>query len=233
MTEPLHSVRFPGEDNSYREARNKLLQAEMALRKNLEDVAALRRQLPLGGPVPEDYVFEEGSQDLNDATTSRKVRMSELFAPGKDTLAIYSYMFGPKMREPCVSCTSILDGLNGTARHATERINLVAVAKSPLERIRGVARDRGWNNLRLLSSNSNTYNRDYQGESLQEEQRPSLNIFVRRDGKIHHFYNTELLFAPEEPGQDGRHVDLIWPLWNLFDFTPEGRGKDWYPKLKY
>jgi predicted dithiol-disulfide oxidoreductase (DUF899 family) len=90
-------------------------------------------------------VFEEGSSDLNDATTSRKVRMSESFAPGKDTLAIYSYMFGPKMNEPCVSCTSILDGLNGTTRHATERINLVAVAKSPLERIRAVARDRGWN----------------------------------------------------------------------------------------
>ncbi len=100
MAESLHSVRFPGENNSYREARNKLLEAEMALRKHLEDVAALRRKLPLGGPVPEDYVFEEGSPDLNDTKTVRKVRMSELFARGKDTLAIYSYMFGPKMKEP-------------------------------------------------------------------------------------------------------------------------------------
>lgn len=233
MAESLHSTRFPGENDSYREARNKLLEAEMALRKNLEDVAALRRNLPLGGAVPEDYVFEEGSSDLNDTQTVRKVRMSELFAPGKDTLAIYSYMYGPKMKEPCVSCTSILDGLNGTAKHVTQRMNFAVVAKSPLERIRAVARERGWNNLRLLSSNGNTYNRDYQGESPTEDQRPSLNIFVRRDGKIYHFYNTELLFAPREPGQDGRHVDLIWPLWNLFDFTPEGRGEDWYPKLKY
>lgn len=96
-----------------------------------------------------------------------------------------------------------------------------------------MARERGWNHLRLLSSDGNTYNCDYQGEDEKGDQRPSLNIFTRRDGKIYHFYNTELLFAPHEPGMDGRHVDMIWPLWNLFDFTPEGRGTNWYPKLKY
>ena len=64
-------------------------------------------------------------------------------------------------------------------------------------------------------------------------QMPSLNVFVRRGGAIHHFYHTELLFAPTEPGQDARHVDLIWPLWNVFDFTPDGRGTDCYPKLAY
>jgi predicted dithiol-disulfide oxidoreductase (DUF899 family) len=233
MTEALHTVRFPGEDVSYREARNKLLEAEIALRKNLEDVAELRRKLPLGGAVPEDYVFEEGSPDLADTQTVRKVRISELFAPGKDTLALYSYMFGPKMKELCVSCTSILDGLNGTSPHASQRINFAVAAKSPLARIRSVAREREWNNLRLLSSDGNTYNRDYHGENLKEDQLPMLNVFTRRNGKIHHFYGTELLFAPSTPGQDGRHVDLIWPLWNLFDFTPEGRGTNWYPKLRY
>ena len=30
-----------------------------------------------------------------------------------------------------------------------------------------------------------------------------------------------------------RHGDTIDPLWNLFDFTPEGRGTDWYPDLSY
>jgi len=56
---------------------------------------------------------------------------------------------------------------------------------------------------------------------------------VKRDGAIHHFYNTEFLYASSEPGQDSRHVDSIWPLWNLFDETPEGRGQDWNPKLAY
>jgi predicted dithiol-disulfide oxidoreductase (DUF899 family) len=53
------------------------------------------------------------------------------------------------------------------------------------------------------------------------------------NGRIHHFYNTELLFVRPERGQNSRHIDTIWPLWNLLDFTPEGRGTTWYPKLSY
>jgi predicted dithiol-disulfide oxidoreductase (DUF899 family) len=233
MSPSLHSQRFPGESSSYRDARNQLLEAEVALRKNVEEVAALRRKLPLGGEVPEDYVFEEAAADIGDAKAARKTRLSELFSPGKDTLVLYSYMFGPNMQAPCVSCTSILDGLNGSAPHIRQRVNFAVVAKSPLARIRETARGRGWNNLRLLSSAGNTYNRDYHGENAKGDQLPSLNVFVRRDGKIHHFYHTELLFAPQEPGMDGRHVDQIWPIWNMFDFTPEGRGTDWYPRLSY
>jgi predicted dithiol-disulfide oxidoreductase (DUF899 family) len=233
MSQSFHSIQFPGENETYRKARNELLEAEMNLRRSIESVAALRRKLPLGGALKEDYVFEEGPLGLSQSQELRRTRLSELFQPGKDTLAIYSYMFGPKMQAPCVSCTSILDGLNGASPHVTQRINFVAVAKSPITRIRTVASERGWNHLRLLSSSGNTYNLDYHGEDAKGDQLPSLNVFVRRDGKIHHSYHTELLFAPSEPGQDGRHVDMIWPLWNLFDFTPEGRGKDWYPKLKY
>ncbi len=233
MASSLHSQRFPGESAAYRDARNQLLDAEMALRRNIEEVAALRRKLPLGGELPQDYIFDEGATDLNDTKTARKTRLSELFSPGKDTLMIYSYMFGPNMEEPCVSCTSILDGLNGSAPHIRQRVSFVVVAKSPLARIRELARGRGWSNLRLLSSAGNTYNLDYHGENEKGNQLPSLNVFARRDGKIHHFYHTELLFAPQEPGMDGRHVDMVWPIWNMFDFTPEGRGTDWYPRLSY
>jgi predicted dithiol-disulfide oxidoreductase (DUF899 family) len=233
MSESLHTHRFPGESETYRKARNELLEAEIDLRRKIESVAALRRKLPLGGALKENYIFEEGPAGLGESQEVRRTRLAELFGPGKDTLAIYSYMFGPKMQAPCVSCTSILDALNGASPHVTQRINFVAVARSPIARIRTVARERGWNHLRLLSSAGNTYNLDYHGENTKGDQLPSLNIFVRGDGKIHHTYHTELLFAPSEPGQDGRHVDMIWPLWNLFDFTPEGRGKDWYPKLKY
>ncbi len=161
------------------------------------------------------------------------MKLSELFASGKDSLLLYSYMFGPVMRQPCPFCTSILDGLNGTAPHALQRVNLAVVARSPLERIRAVARERGWRNLRLLSSAGNRYNTDYHAETPTGDQLPALNVFVRRPDGIYHFYNTELLYAPSAPGQDGRHVDLIWPLWNLFDLTPEGRGTTWGPSLAY
>ena len=217
-------VQFPNESEEYRAARNALLESEKELRRNIESVAAQRRQLPPGGEVPEDYAFDDANG---------KVRMSELFAPEKDTLVLYNYMYGPSMPEPCVSCTSILDALDGESPHIVQRVNFAVVAKSPFERINAVARDRGWRNLRLLSSASNTYNRDYRGEHVTGAQMPMLNVFTRSDGRIRHRYGTELLFAPSEPGQDGRHVDMIWPLWNMFDFTPDGRGTDWYPRLRY
>ncbi len=219
----MHSVRFPGESAEYRAARDELLRAELALSKQVEQVAAHRRRLPLGGVVPEDYVFEQAD--------AKPVRLSELFEGPKDTLIIYSFMYGPKMARPCPMCTSILDGLDGQSPHVRQRANLVVAAQSPIARIHEFARERGWRNLRLVSSAGNTYNRDYHAED-GDSQLPALNVFRRVAGRVHHFYSAEMLYAPE-PSKDTRHVDLIWPLWNLLDLTPEGRGSDWYPKLSY
>ena len=217
-------MHFPNESNEYRAARNELLEMEKDLRRDVERVAAKRRQLPLGGEPPEDYAFDGADGP---------VRLSELFDDGKDSLIVYNYMFGPKMKGPCPLCTSILDGLEGEAPHVMQRVNLVVVAKSPIERILGFTRPRGWRNLRLLSSANNSYNRDYGGEDENGEQSPMCNVFVRRDGKVRHFYGTDLFYERSESGQDPRHVDLLWPLWNLFDLTPEGRAKGWYPSLSY
>ena len=101
----------------------------------------------------------------------------------------------------------------------TDKTNLAVVARSPIARIADFA--------------NNTYHRDYGGETPEGDQMPMLNVFTKRNGRIHHFWGSELLYAPSEKGQDGRHIDMIWPLWNVFDTTPEGRGKDWYPKLGY
>ena len=170
------------------------------------------------------------------------MRLSELFEPGKDTLVIYSFMFprwsgdtrpGPAGGEtarlplaetPCPSCTSILDSLDGAAPHLAQRLNLAVVAKSDPERIRTFARERGWRHLRLLSSRNNTYNRDYHAETPEGEQAPILNVFVRDGERIRHSWATELMFAPRDEGEDPRHVDSIWPIWNVLDMTPHGRG---------
>jgi predicted dithiol-disulfide oxidoreductase (DUF899 family) len=229
----LHAVRFPGESATYRTARNKLLEHEIELRQQIEAVAAERRTLPPGGPLLEDYVFDELVREDEHSALRREVRFSELFAKGKDTLAVYSYMFGPQMAAPCPMCTSMLDSLDGSAPHIAQRINLVVVAKSPINRILEAARGRGWRHLRVLSSAENTYNRDYHGENAKGAQLPTLNVFVRRAGRIFHTYCSEALFAPAARGQDGRHVDSIWPLWNVLDLTPDGRGATWYPKLAY
>jgi len=217
------SVTFPNESKQYRAARKKLLAAELALRKQVEKLAAMRRKLPAGGQVPQDYVF----------TSERgPVRLSELFERGT-TLVAYSFMYGPNMKHACPMCTSFLDGLNGNAQHIMQRTDLVVIAKSPIERIVEYARGRGWNNLRLLSSAGTTYNRDYHGENEKGAQLPMMNVFVKKNGELRHFYGSEVLYAPEEKGQNARHNDLMWPLWNVLDLTPEGRGRDWYPKLSY
>ncbi|HKY61682.1 MAG TPA: DUF899 family protein [Gemmatimonadota bacterium] len=226
----MHDNRFPNENPTYRQARNRLLEAEIELRRNVERVAAQRRDLLAGGEVPEDYAFMEGSVETGE---TREVRLSELFSPNRDTLILYSFMYGPSMERPCASCTSILDALDGTAPHVRERVDFAVVARSPIERILAFARDRGWRNHRLLSSAWNAYNIDYYGESRDGDQWPSLNVFVRREDRIHHFWHSELLFTRKDAGQGPRHVDMIWPLWNLFDLTPGGRGANWEPRLEY
>lgn len=225
MAAPLHPVRFPGESPEYRAARDTLLRAEVALRERLADVAALRRQLPQGGPLKADYRFESAD------TAGTSVRLSELFAPGKSSLIVYSFMFGPDADAPCPMCTSFLDGADAAVPHITQRLNFAVVAKSPAERLRNWKERRGWKNLRLLSSTHNTYNADYFAETPDGRQIPACNVFVSTDDGIRHFYATELLYV----SLDGhpRHVDLLWPIWSFFDLTPEGRGTDWNPKLAY
>jgi predicted dithiol-disulfide oxidoreductase (DUF899 family) len=226
----MHDVRFPGESKVYRAAREELLQAEIDLRRQSEAVAAKRRELPLGGEVPTDYVFIAGR--VADDSSS-PVRLSELFAEEKDTLVLYSFMYGPTMEAACPSCTSIIDALDGQVRHLTQRINFAVIAKSPIERFRAHALTRGWRDVPLLSSADNSFNVDYHAERPDGAQRPLAHVFVRRDGAIHHTFTTELAFVESEPGQNPRHVDSFWPLWNVFDLTPEGRGTEWQPRLDY
>jgi predicted dithiol-disulfide oxidoreductase (DUF899 family) len=239
------AIEFPGEPGDYRLARNQLLAAEIELRRMIERVAAQRRALPPGGAVPQDYVFEE-------ADGRGEVRFSRLLEPDQDTLVIYSFMFPrwsgdtrpgpaegdtallPLAETPCPSCTSILDSLDGAAPHLGRRLGLVVAAKSDPARIRTFARERGWRRLRLLSSRNNDYNRDYHAETPEGEQQPVLNVFTRDGNGFRHRWATELMFAPREEGEEPRHVDLIWPIWNVLDMTPGGRGEDPdFPGLQY
>lgn len=228
----FHDERFPGESDDYRTARDRLLQAELELRDRVEEVAALRRQLPRGGALKQDYVFEEGARDLDDKSTLRQTRLSELFAPGKDSLVIYSFMY-PAEGKPCPMCTTFLDSLDGAAPHIGQRVNLAIVGRAPVVVLRALARQRGWRNLRLLSSDDNGYNRDYIAERSAEDQIPALNVFQKTGDGIFHFYGAEQLYAPWPPSNNPRHIDLLWPLWTLLDLTPAGRGSDWYPSTSY
>ena len=226
------SERFPGESAEYRRARNRLLQAEVRLRRQIEAVAAQRRELPLGGVVKTDYEFEGAGARAGE---TRRVKLSELFAPGQRTLFLYNFMYPESVESmtPCPSCTSIIDAVDGAARHVTQRISLAVVAKAPIAKFRAHARRRGWKHAQLLSSADNDFNRDYLAEAPNGQQFPLAHVFVRRGKKIHHSWSSELWFAKPDRGEDMRHVDFMWPMWSIFDTTPEGRGKSWGPRLEY
>jgi predicted dithiol-disulfide oxidoreductase (DUF899 family) len=241
------AVTFPGESPEYRLARDRLLVREIELRRAMESVAAARRELPPGGPVPTDYLFQGVGSD----GTSTEVRLSELFAANKDSLVLYSFMFprdpsdqspGPVTGEtaklplaegPCPSCAALIDQIHGAALHASQLVNLAIVAKAPLPRVLTFAAERGWSRLRFLSSATNTYNRDYHAETPEGTQRPVLTVFHRYGDVIRHFWSSELFYAPHDPGQDTRHVGTLETLWNLLDLTPEGRPDDWYEQISY
>ncbi len=240
------NVSFPSETAEYRAARDRLLEQEVGLRCAMEEVAAARRELPPGGLVPEDYAFD----GLDTDRKATNVRLTELLGPGEDSLVVYSFMFPrdpgddrpgstegetarlPLTQGPCPSCTALLDQLDGAVEHARQWINFVVVAKAPLPRLLAFARERGWRRLRFLSSAHNSYNRDYLGETAEGHQRPMVNVFHREGEVIRHFWGSELLYAPTEPGEDPRHVGTLEPVWNLFDLTPEGRP-DWDEQLSY
>ena len=216
-------VRFPNESAEYRAARTALLAEEIELRRHIERVAAERRALPPGGEVRGDYRFEteDGPSDF------------EGLFRDKQTLAAYSYMFGPERERPCPMCTNLLSAWEGNAADLAQRISLVVVARSPIERLVAWKHERGWKHLRLVTDLNGNYSRDYFGLLPDGSEVPAFNVFTRRDGTIRHFWSGEMTGATADPGQDPRGAPDPGPMWAILDDTPEGRGQDWYPKLAY
>jgi len=214
-------VRFPNESAEYRAARTALLKEEYELRRHLERVAAQRRALPPGGEVIGDYRFQglDGPSDF-----------AGLFGD-KDTLILYSFMFGPERKTACPMCTNLLGPLDANARDLEQKIALGVVARSPVERIAAFGKGRGWQALKLYQDVNDNYSRDYHGLLPDGSEIPAINVFTRRDGTVRHFWSGEM--TESDPGQDPRGAPDLAPLWNFLDMTPAGRGTDWYPSLTY
>jgi predicted dithiol-disulfide oxidoreductase (DUF899 family) len=206
----MSELRYPNESREYRNARDSLLKDEQELVDKVRSVAERRRNLPPGGQLKEDYVF----QWANDGKVGKSVKFSDLFA-GKNTLLLYSFMYGPSWDNPCPSCTSLVDGFDRSWYQVTRDASFVAIAKAPAERINAWAKQRGWSQIALVSGSESAYQADYkcQGDS-DDMQLPVMHVFRKQDGKIFHFWGTE---------SSENHLDTVWPYWNLMDFTPEGR----------
>lgn len=204
-------MRFPNESPAYRQHRDKLLAAEAALREQVETVAALRRELPLGGLVG-DYEFD---------SANGKTQLADQFQRHQSLIA-YSFMFGPDDQRPCPMCASFVAGLLGQLPQLERRVDLVVIARSPYPRLQEMVAARGWQDLNWLSAAGNRFASAYHSEDQFGGQQPMCHVFVKREGRVHHYWSSELLLVARQ-GQP-RHLDTLWPLWNLLDLTPEGRG---------
>ncbi|MBR0715188.1 DUF899 family protein [Bradyrhizobium liaoningense] len=214
-------TRHPNESADYRRARQALLVEEIELRRQIERVAELRRALPAGGEVTKAYVFEgEHGQ----------VKFAELFGD-RQTLVVYSYMFGPQREQPCPMCTSFMSTWEAKLPDIEQRVAFAFVARSPIARLIAAKKARGWTRHRIYSDTGGDYTRDY--VSAVDADMPGYSVFTKRDGRIRHFWSGEMGMGTADPGQDPRGAPDMDPLWTILDTTPEGRGKDWYPKLGY
>jgi predicted dithiol-disulfide oxidoreductase (DUF899 family) len=210
------------ESDEYRRRREELRVSELALMDHIEQVAAMRRQLP-ADTVVEDY-------ELIDVVSGSRVHLSELIsAPDRD-LILYHFMYGKAQVEPCPLCTMWIDGYNAAAPHVTQTADFAVVAAAEPAALRAHAESRGWNNLRLLSAGGSRLKYDLGSEEADGSQTEWISVFTRgADGTVRHVYSKGAQMADD---RRERGIDLLSPVWHLLDLTPHGRD-DWYPALKY
>ena len=230
MNGTYRQTNLTNESEEYLAKREELRLAEIELMKHRERVAALRRALPQGAAL-QDYEFLEGPADLDAGDEPiHTVKLSGLFTVASRPLVIYHLMYGKKQAKPCPMCTMWIDGANGVAQHIAQNIDFAVVAAADPKALRDHSRERGWNNLRLLSAGSNTFKYDLGSEETDGGQDSSVTVFTKdADNTVRHFYTAHPRMAPEI---QERGIDLLAPVWNFMDLTPQGRG-EWYASLAY
>lgn len=211
MTETIDRLMAPGASNEYRKARERLYAAEKNLMLQIEQVARMRRELPQGPEVP-DYEF---------AALEGPVRLSQLFQPGREPyLVMYHVMYWADDDEFCPMCSGWIDGLNAVAPHVTQHVNFVIASLAPPGRLQQWARERGWNRAPVLSDTGSQladaiHARDEDGDPVS-----TVAVFSKANSTLRHTYTMH----PDENDNTIRGIDLLQPVWHVFDLTPAGRG---------
>jgi predicted dithiol-disulfide oxidoreductase (DUF899 family) len=215
---------FPGESAAYARSREALLMEEIELRRRIARVAAHRRALPRGPVIEKDYRFLDAK--------GAEVGLLDLFG-AHDTLVTYFWMYGPQRERPCPMCTNWLGPVDANAQDIEQKVALKILGRSPVERQRAFAEERGWRHLEFVQTVGDDYARDI-GALTPEGVEWAALVVYRRDGdNVRLFWAGEMTGEMADPGQDPRGAPDLAPLWNILDLTPNGRDPDWYPKLEY
>jgi predicted dithiol-disulfide oxidoreductase (DUF899 family) len=229
-----HKVGTPEE---WQAARDELLAKEKEATRTLDELAAVRRRLPMVR-IEKEYVFEgpEG-----------EVRLLDMF-DGRSQLFLYHFMFGPSYDAGCPACTSMADTIDGVLPHLHARdVTMLLVSRAPLERLQAYKRRMGWS-IPWASTAGNDFNFDfgvsYTPEQVREQLGPALDdpppglrematatgtdvagyvaeapaptssAFVLDDGAVYHAYSTQ-----------GRGVEFLMGYYPILDRVPKGRDE--------
>jgi predicted dithiol-disulfide oxidoreductase (DUF899 family) len=202
---------MPGASDEYQTARERLRMAELALRDQSESVATMRRALPPGPAMPE-YTFHDGD---------KRVRLIDLFAPGKDELFMYHMMYWADDDEFCPMCSAWIDGLDAVSRHIEQRANIVVATLASVDKLQAWAKLRGWRYARLLSDDGGGFSHDAHAENAGGDPMSTVLVFVKDGATVRHVYTGH---AELDDGVRG--IDALNPIWAVLDLLPSGRG-DW------
>jgi len=201
----------------YRAARTALLQAEQALRDQVEAVAQLRRQLPRGAAEADrTFTGEDGP-----------VTLDELF-DGHDQLLLYHLMLHPEDTDACAACSMFVDGMTGVLPHLAQHCGFAVIAPAPIATISAWGRRRGWAGVRLVSAHSTGFVDELGVAGSQGALFPAFSVHAREGDGIRHVVTV----AADFPDGTWRGMDLLSPVWNAVDLLPSGRGA-WDPDNSY
>ena len=109
---------------------------------------------------------------------------------------------------------------------------MAIIGRSPVARQLAFGRERGWRNLKFYQTVGDDFANDYRG-LVDGEEWPIVAVWTRAGDKVRLFWAAEGGLAIADPGQDPHLAPDPVPLWNVLDWTPGGRGTNWYPRLDY
>jgi predicted dithiol-disulfide oxidoreductase (DUF899 family) len=205
------------------QARVELLAKEKELRRQMDEIARLRRELPWER-VENNYVFE---------TSEGKKTLAELFEC-RSQLMLYHFMFGPDWEQGCSGCSFLADHVDGAIVHLAHRdVTWTAVSRAPLAKIEAFKKRMGWK-FRWISSFGSGFNFDYHVSFTQEQmargevyynyadrrfpqsEGPGISVFYRDEaGQVFHTYSAY-----------ARGLDILLGTYNYLDFAPKGRDEE-------
>jgi predicted dithiol-disulfide oxidoreductase (DUF899 family) len=215
-----------GTQDQWLAARRELLEAEKAHRREGDELASRRRQLPWV-PIEKEYVFE-----TEDGTKT----LAELF-DGRSQLLVYHFMFGfgfrvDEQNPGCTGCSFVADHFDGSIPHLNGHdVTLVAESIAPLEELRPYKKRMGWS-FPWVSSLGSDFKYDFGAAFTEEQQRhggeynfrhreelppqrEGMSAFAIKDGVVHHTYSTY-----------DRGVEQLMGTYRILDMAPLGRNEE-------